>query len=218
MIRAILFDLDDTLYPRGLGIMDEIRTLILAFIGTRLNLTPEEADALRKAYLRDYGTTMRGLQINHGIDAEEYLSCVHDIPLHKYVVPNPPLDAALRSIAQEKVVFTNASSEHAQRVLELLSIRHHFSRIVDVRDLRFESKPQLAAYGRVCAIVEAPPRECVLVEDNIQNLVPAKQLGMTTVLVADGVGRPDERVDYIIPRIEQIGEVVQQMTQRRGSL
>jgi putative hydrolase of the HAD superfamily len=208
MIRIALFDLDDTLYPRGLGIMDEIRTLILTFILTRLNLTPKEADELRQRYLDQYGTTMRGLQINYQIDPEDYLAWVHDIPLQKFLEPNPCLDAVLASMTQEKVVFTNASREHAERVLGILGIGHHFTRIVDVRDLRFESKPQPAAYRRVCDIVGVPPDECLLVEDNVRNLAPAKALGMTTVLVGDGQDHSDHSVDHAITRIEQIGQVL----------
>ena len=116
MIHTILFDLDDTLYPRSAGIMGEIRSLILDFIRTRLDLPAEEADALRELYLQTYGTTMRGLQVNHQIDPEEYLLHVHDITLHEYLQPNPELDAVLDAAPQDMVIFTNASREHAERV------------------------------------------------------------------------------------------------------
>jgi putative hydrolase of the HAD superfamily len=212
MIRTILFDLDDTLYPRESGVMGEIRRLILDFVRTRLCLSVEEADALRGAYLHDYGTTMRGLQVNHQIDAEDYLRYVHDIHLENHIRPNQDLDLVLAAMPQEKVVFTNASREHAQRVLGLLGITHRFSRIVDVRDLSFESKPQVAAYLRACEILGAAPEECMLVEDNVQNLIPAKRLGMTTVLVGDGASQPDSRVDYAIREIEEIGAVMERLT------
>jgi putative hydrolase of the HAD superfamily len=207
MIRLLLFDLDDTLYPRQVGIMGQIRTLILRYIRTRLGLSPEEAEALRWHYLQTYGTTMRGLQVNYQIDVDEFLDYVHDIPLHEYLQPNPTLEAALASIPQEKIVFTNASREHAERVLRQLGIRQHFSRIVDVRDVGFESKPQPAAYRRVCDLLDARPEECLLVEDNVRNLRPAKALGMVTVLVGEDGSRTGDGVDYAIPRIEEIGQV-----------
>lgn len=207
MIRTILFDLDDTLYPRRSGIMEQIRALILTFIEARLNLSSKEADALRRQYLETYGTTMRGLQINHQIDADEYLHHVHNIPLDKYLQPNPVLDAVLASIRQDKVVFTNASREHAERVLERLDIRRHFSRIVDVRDMGFESKPQPSAYQRICDLLNIRPVECALVEDNLRNLQPAKALGMVTILVQEECGNDLDGIDHVIPCIEQIGRV-----------
>jgi putative hydrolase of the HAD superfamily len=211
MIRAILFDLDDTLYPRQAGIMEEIRILMLDFIQTRFDLSRDEANALRRRYFQEYGTTMRGLQLNHAIDADEFLDYVHSIRLEDHIQPNPELDAALAALTQLKVVFTNASREHAERVLDILGVAHHFERIVDVRDVAFESKPQLAAYRRICEIIDIPPQECLLVEDNVRNLRPAKALGMTTVLVGQDSIDSDGDVDYGMERIEEIGRVVRQI-------
>lgn len=212
MIRKILFDLDDTLYPRTAGIMDELRVLILRYIRTRLGLSEEEAEELRQHYFRNYGTTMRGLQLNHQIDPDDFLDFVHDIPLHEFLEPNPLLDRALEALPQDKVIFTNASREHAERVLSLLAIRHHFSQIVDVRDMNYESKPQPSAYQRICELLALRPEECLLVEDNTRNLLPAKLLGMRTLLVQDGVDGTDASVDYAIERIEEIGDAIRRLT------
>ena len=208
MIRTILFDLDDTLYPRSAGIMEEIRRLILDFVQTRLGLSPEKADALRDRYLKVYGTTMRGLQVNHQIDPGEYLHHVHEIALSEYLQANSELDAVLEAISQEMVVFTNASREHAERVLDVLGISRHFSRIVDVRDMEYEGKPQPSAYVRICQMLGVEPEKCMLVEDNVRNLCPAKEIGMSTVLVGADSQSEQSCVDYAIDRIEQIGSVL----------
>jgi putative hydrolase of the HAD superfamily len=207
MIRTILFDLDDTLYPRQSGIMEQIRRLMLRYLRTRFGLSPGEADALRNHYFQTYGTTMRGLQVNHDIDADEFLHYVHNFPVDQYLGPNPRLDAVLAAIPQRKVIFTNASREHAERVLAELGIRRHFERIVDVRDMEYESKPQAGAYHRICELLGVRPEESMLVEDNVRNLRPAKELGMVTVLVA-GDGTNDS-VDYAISCIEEIGGLLE---------
>lgn len=208
MIRTILFDLDDTLYPRHSGIMDYLRDLIMSYMQEQLNLSTPEADTLRQHYFQVYGTTMRGLQVNHHIDPDEYLHYVHDIPLDQFLQPNPRLDSVLASIPQQKVIFTNASREHAEGVLDTLAIRHHFVQIVDVRDMDYESKPHAIAYRRICELLDAEPQECLLVEDNVRNLQPAKALGMTTVLVGDGNQAGDESVDFAICRVEKIDQVL----------
>jgi putative hydrolase of the HAD superfamily len=209
MICTILFDLDDTLYPRQAGVMGQIRCLMLRYLRTQLNLSAEDADALRRRYFQAYGTTLRGLQIHHQIDPEDYLRAVHDFPLRPYLQPNPALDAVLASLPQQKVIFTNASREHAERVLEILGIRQRFARIVDVRDMDYQSKPEPTSYRRICDLLNVEPQECMLVEDNTRNLRPAKALGMVTVLV-DGDGR-DDSVDFFISRIEEIGHVLGQL-------
>jgi beta-phosphoglucomutase-like phosphatase (HAD superfamily) len=91
----------------------------------------------------------------------------------------------------------------------MLGIRHRFARIVDVRDLDYESKPQPAAYRRICAILGVRPEECVLVEDNVRNLQPAKAQGMVTVLVdSDG---EHTGADHVIQRVEDIGGVLRRL-------
>jgi putative hydrolase of the HAD superfamily len=209
MIRIILFDLDETLYPRESGVMEQIRILIVRYLRERLHLSAEEAEKLRQQYLVTYGTTMRGLQIHHQIDPDDYLRYVHNIPLDRYIKPNQGLDAVLALLPQEKIVFTNASREHAERVLALLGIRRHIDRIIDVRDMDYESKPQPAAYRRICDLLDVRPEECLLVEDNVRNLRPAKALGMVTVLVDSR--QVDDSVDFTVLRIEEIGNVVKEL-------
>ena len=183
MIRTILFDLDDTLYPRQAGIMGQIRDLILRYIQTRFNLSPEEADSLRRRYFQIYGTTMRGLQVNHHIDPDEYLHYVHDIPLDDYIGFDPALDAALGSLPQRKVVFTNATADHARAVLEVVGVARHFEAVFDVYFAGNQGKPALGAYQRMLDALGVPGQSCLMVEDSARNLRPAKSLGMVTVLV-----------------------------------
>lgn len=213
MIRAILFDLDDTLYPSRSGVMDQIRALMMHYLCTRLNLTTEEANELRRHYFMTYGTTMRGLQVNHHIDADEFLAIVHDIRLEDHLQPNQELGAVLAGIHQQKVIFTNASREHAEAVLAILGVRSHFDRVVDIRDMDYESKPLASAYSRICDLLGLEPEECVLVEDNVRNLEPAKKVGMVTVLISDTAGNDGANpapgiVDHVLTRVEEIGRLL----------
>jgi putative hydrolase of the HAD superfamily len=78
-----------------------------------------------------------------------------------------------------------------------------------VRDMNYERKPQPRAYQRICEMLGVRPTECLLVEDNVRNLRPAKDLGMTTVLVgSDGT---EASIDYAIARIEDIGGVLERI-------
>ena len=208
MTHVLLFDLDETLYPPEAGVMDYIRERMKAYVCQHLSLSPADADLLRQKYLREYGTTLRGLQINHQIDAEEYLRYVHDVPLTRCLKANPELDGVLAGIHLEKVLFTNASREHAERVLSLLGVRRRFSRIVDVRDMNYESKPQPAAYRRICDMLCTRPQDCLIVEDSLRNLLPAKALGMTTVLVGGSQPTSSDGADVVIRRVEDIGEAL----------
>ncbi len=118
--RFLLCDLDDTLYPANAGIMKAVGERISQFMVDRLDVLPEMAPYLRRHFRERYGTTMRGLILHYGIDPEDYLEFVHDLPLSDFIQPDPALSAALANIGLTKVIFTNASREHALRVLTIL--------------------------------------------------------------------------------------------------
>ncbi len=185
--RFLVCDLDDTLYPTSAGIMPAVGRLINRYMIERVGIAPDDAKVLRRLYFNRYGTTMRGLIVNYGIDPDDYLAFVHAVPLEEYIRPNPALDAMLGSIPLRKVVFTNASREHADRVMGILGVGRHFERIVDVRDFGYYSKPNPEAYQAILDILDARPEECIMVEDAVRNLAPARALGMTVVLVDGGV-------------------------------
>jgi putative hydrolase of the HAD superfamily len=184
-LRFLLCDLDNTLYPPDSGVMSAVGQRMVRYIIERVGLPPDDAAQLKLQYYQQYGTTMRGLILHHRIDVEDYLAFVHDVPLEGYIQPNPKLEEMLSSIPLRKAVFTNADGEHARRVLGILGVRHHFERIIDVRDSGFNCKPHLSAYRRILAVLDTRPDECVMVDDSADNLAVAKGLGMLTVFVGN---------------------------------
>ena len=221
-LKYILFDLDETLYPSRSGLMAEIGELMSRYMEERLEMSPTEVPALREHYYHAYGTTMQGLQIHHGIDPEDYLAYVHDLPLENYIGPDDELDRVLAEIEAEKAIFTNASAEHARRVLAILGIKRHFNCIIDVRALGYISKPDPEAYQRALEILGAAGDECLLVDDRVRNLTPAKALGMITVLVSNEEAAPrqdpSQDVDFVIGEVAEIGEVVRRLTFGRNQV
>jgi putative hydrolase of the HAD superfamily len=208
-IRTWLFDLDETLYPRDAGVMQEIGQRIRRFIVQEYGMTWEEADRMARRYHQEYGTSMRGLLLNHELDVSRYLAFVHDLPLD-LLQPNRELDALLAGLPGEKAIFTNADQPHAERVLAQLGIRRHFQQIVDVVAVGYIPKPNLEAYTACLRLLGKRPEECVLVEDTGRNLAPAQQLGMTTVLVD---GNPADAADYKIPTILGLRSVAEAIFQ-----
>jgi putative hydrolase of the HAD superfamily len=216
LLKYILFDLDETLYPSRSGLMAAISGLMSRYMEERLGMPPTEVPALREHYYRTYGTTLRGLQIHHDIDPEDYLDYVHNVPLEDYIGPNSELDRVLAEIETGKVVFTNASAEHARRVLAILGIERHFNCIIGVRALGYISKPDPEAYRRALEMLGTAGDECLIVDDRARNLSPAKELGMITVLVSNEEAvlrqNPSKDVDFVIGEVAEIGEVMRRLT------
>ena len=200
---TLFFDLDETLYTKGNGLWDAIAARMNEYIHVQLNLPPEEVSTLRRHYYESYGTTLRGLQLHHQVDANDYLAFVHDLPLEDYIHPDPQLHQLLSSLSLRKWVFTNADAHHASRVLDILGVSDCFEGIIDVRAIEFICKPEIEAYHRALTLAnEDQPSDCILLDDSVRNLVPAKDLGFTTVLVGSNGTHP--AADYTLEKIHQL--------------
>ncbi len=57
----VLFDLDDTLYPAGAGLMREISARITRYVAEHLRISLDAADALRRGYYLCYGSAVHAL-------------------------------------------------------------------------------------------------------------------------------------------------------------
>lgn len=177
-----IFDLDNTLYPASCRLFDQVQLRIRQYIRDNLGLSEAEALALQKRYFQEHMTTLRGLIVNDGIDPHHFLDFVHAIDLGA-LVANPTLDAAIAALPGRKVIFTNGSVPHAERVMEKVGIGRHFEAIFDIVASDFIPKPDLGVYRRLCTEYRIDPTTAVMIDDMPRNLAPAHQLGMTTVLV-----------------------------------
>src|SRR5438105_8894703 len=181
-IETWIFDLDNTLYPASCRLFDQIHANMTRFIADRLDLSPEAALVLQKTYFREHGTTLRGLMTVNRIDPDDFLSCVHEVDL-SCVPPDPVLVAALAALPGRKIVHTNGSVRHAERLLAHLGIAGSFCGIVDIAAAGYEPKPALAGYHELLRSHQVTPAATIMFEDMAKNLVPAAQLGMTTACV-----------------------------------
>jgi pyrimidine 5'-nucleotidase len=207
---TLFFDLDDTLYASTNGLWAAIRERMNEYMLRRLGFRQEEIPSLRRTYYETYGTTLRGLQIHHQVDSDDFLSFVHDIPLEQYIGPEPELRALLLSLPQSKWIFTNADAPHARRVLGILNILDCFAGIVDVRATGFACKPQVEAYQLAMSLAgEAHPGKCVMLDDSIRNLAPAHALGIFTILV--GTEEPHPAADRSVAALRDLPECVPEL-------
>ena len=209
-IRYVLFDLDNTLYPRSSGVLQRIDQRIEAFLRERFPLPDDELREMRRGYWRKYGTTLGGLVAEHGLAPEEYLSYIHDVPIEEMLQPDPALDRLLAEIPAPKGVFTNSIRSHAERVLRALGVTRHFGPIFDLEFMGLETKPQPNAFRAVLGALDLPPATCLFVDDTANNVRTARQLGLRTVQVLDGGddGNATLEGEFVIPRTHLLGEIL----------
>lgn len=210
-LTDLLFDLDETLYPRESGLMRAINDRISLYMLERMGMEPGLVARLRPEYFRQYGTTMRGLSIHYNLDCDDYLAFVHDVAVESYIKPDSELDAALARIPWRMSIFTNASEAHARRVLAALGVSRRFGHIFDVAAVDYQGKPAASAYLKVLGVLSASADECVMADDSMSNLAPAKDLGMATVLVDDRRRGPVSGADMVVARAAQVADLVAEL-------
>ncbi|MBI1238529.1 MAG: pyrimidine 5'-nucleotidase [Alphaproteobacteria bacterium] len=179
-VETWVFDLDNTLYPAACNLFAQIDERMRAFVSRHLGVDDEAARTLQKDYYRDYGTTLNGLMARDGIDPLAYLEFVHDIDLTA-ITPDPALGAAIARLPGRRIVFTNGSIAHAERVLGRLGLEAHFEGIIDIVATGYRPKPFREAFDHLVAATALEPARAAMFEDLARNLLPAHTLGMTTV-------------------------------------
>jgi len=198
-VEEWVFDLDNTLYPASSSLFPQIDQRMRRFIADRLKLDLDSAFALQKRYYREFGTTLRGLMLCDGLEPAEFLDYVHDID-HSVLDEAPALDAALERLPGRKLIFTNGSERHAERVLARLGIARHFQGIFDIVAADYVPKPKPDCYQVMLKRHGVDPRVAAMVEDLHRNLRPAAAVGMTTLWVhqddhPDGTVGPQDTAD-----------------------
>lgn len=183
MYTTIFIDLDDTLYPASSGLWPLIRERIGLYMRDRLHIPEAEVPPLRKKLFEEYGTTLRGLQVNYSVDVAEFLAFVHDVPVANYLQPDPVQRAVLGGLRARKFVFTNADANHARRVLRALNLEVLFDGIVDVVALDPYCKPMAEAFGIALKTAGNPdPSECAIIDDIPRTTRMARGQGLYAIL------------------------------------
>jgi len=194
-VETWVFDLDNTLYPHYLNLWQQVDARIRDYIVGFLNVTHDEALRVQKDYYRRYGTTMRGLMEEHGLDPDKFLAVVHEID-HSPLIPDPALGAAIASLSGRKLILTNGTRRHAEAVMRRLEIEQHFDDVFDIAAADLEPKPRPQVYDRFLKRHGVDPAKAAIFEDLARNLEVPHALGMTTVLVVSSGTREVFREEW----------------------
>jgi putative hydrolase of the HAD superfamily len=194
-VETWVFDLDNTLYPHHLNLWEQVDARIRDYIANFLKLSHDEAFKLQKDYYRRYGTSMRGMMIEHGMNADDFLAFVHEID-HSPLEPNAALGDALEQLPGRKLILTNGTKAHASAVMKRLDIDKHFEDVFDIVAGELDPKPLPQTYDRFLARHGVDPARAAMFEDLSRNLEVPHGLGMTTVLVVPEQTREVLREDW----------------------
>ena len=193
-----IFDLDNTMYDINLGLFKKISNRITDFIMSKYSLDIDKAKKIQKEYYLKYGLTLRGLIVEKKLEPEEFLDYVHDVE-HPELKKNDQLISKIRILEGKKIIFTNATSKHAKKILKILELEHDFDQIIDIKDLEYIPKPDKRSYKKLLECLNLNKEnldKTIFFEDTVKNLIPAKELGITTVWMKNSINEKDFKKNF----------------------
>lgn len=210
-ITTILFDVDDTLYDVSCGFTAHRNGYgALQFMVDILNFPNiDNAKIIRDEYFQKYHSTAKALMIaekdgkfpiittngNNKLprfnpqDLAEFWATKLNFTLlggKKVQLINDLLECKLNLIA-----FSNGPRKYVKRVLIELDLWDNVfndNTLFAVDDVLPYCKPDKEAFDIIFNKLNIKPNECIIIEDSMKNIRKAKELGITTVLVA-GLGK-----------------------------
>ena len=205
MIKIILFDVDNTLYPKDSGLFNEVDKRINKYLEEFLNIPENNQTYIRKKYFYKYGTTLNGLMIHHNVNPIEYLEYVHNVPVENFIEPNPNLKSYLEYANNiKKIIFSNAYNPYIFRILNCLEIKNYFEKFYDIVKFNFVPKPLKEPYINIFKKFNVKPEEVLIVDDAEKNLETAAMLGMKTAFLNN---YQNKQFDFNIKKIEEMKEI-----------
>jgi len=226
--EAILFDLDDTLYPLSSGLAAACRRNIEAYMVQKLGIDIHEVPALCTRLYKTYGTSMAGLWAEGcRFDQDDFHRFVHGRLPYELLRPDPFLRNLILSMPQRKFIFTNADEVHAEIVLKKLGLEDCFEGVICfetinrhpefAKDQHSDSdaaasqplivcKPSQEAMRRAILLAKVDPAKTLYFDDSVRNIAGGKAAGLHTVLVGNSV--KCEGADHAITSIHNVKEAI----------
>ena len=197
-----VFDLDNTLYSADSGIFQQVSELMSKFVSKYLNIDIKEAKKIQRKYYKKHGTTLRGMMDNHGVDPDTFLNEVHQLD-YSIVEPDQKLNEELDKLRGKKIIYTNANLQHVNQVLARLELTNMFDYIFDIKMADYIPKPELNPYKQFIDKFNINTSCAIMFDDIAKNLVPAKDLGFTSVWInagyenfSDDIANSKDSLDY----------------------
>ena len=193
-----IFDLDNTLYDIKLSLFKRVSIRITQFIINYFGITKNEALKLQRELYLKYGLTLRGLIVEKKIEPQDFLKYVHDVEFPELKIDNE-LKSLLSNLKGKKYIYTNASYQHAKNILTLLGVMEEFEYILDIEATDFIPTPNIESYQimkkKLC-LRNKDMEKAIFIEDTARNLVPAKNLGMSTVWMENSFNENDFKKNF----------------------
>lgn len=222
MIKAVIFDLDNTLVDFMAMKRQAIAAAIDSMIDAGLGLTREEAQARIDAIYQERGIEFQNVfdQLLYDVFQKvDYKILSAGIIAYRRareaaLVPYPHVNMTLVSLLKRGIklaVISDAPGREAWLRLCYLNFHHIFDHVITFDDTG-ERKPSPIPFLKALELLQVQPREAIMVGDWAErDVVGAAQVGMITVFAryGDTFGTIESNAKYDINDVSELLHVIE---------
>jgi putative hydrolase of the HAD superfamily len=227
MIRAVIFDLDNTLVDFMSMKRQAVSAAIHSMIDAGLLLTPAEAQERIDEIYKEKGIEFQSVfdQLLYDVFQKvDYKILSAGVIAYRRareaaLVPYPHVNMTLLALLKKGIklaVVSDAPSREAWLRLVYLNLHHVFDHVITFDDTG-ERKPSAAPFMRALKLMNVEAAETIMVGDwPERDVVGAAQLGMVTVFAryGDTFGTVHSHADHDIDDISALLEVIEKENTR----
>lgn len=216
MKPLIIFDLDGTLYTfdksKDVGFFsskfyESIKENAYKFLQERLQTDLEEAKKIYDTIKEDFdGELSLGLETRYGINRYEWFESTWNLDPANFI-KQTNMKPLFDLLDTDIVILTAAPRAWASLALDYLGLGEYQTRLFtgepDVR------KPNPEAFKQICDSVGICPEKSISVGDQVtSDILPAKSLGMKTILVRSY----SDKADHCIDSLEELPNLLKRIS------
>src|SRR3989344_4050516 len=196
MIKAFIFDLDGTLYPKTNALYREMSSLIRQWFQNQLYIRDEDMERYYERLNRTHPSPLGAIHALGLSLVSFHREVFGRLAPERHLVEDTLLQEVFSRLSGEKFIVTLSSRQHALKVLDTLRVSQYFSDIV-VQGVNWRTRSKLDAYEAIRKSNKWLPSEmCVVGDDPAVDLKEAYTVGYRCVAVSydrqpSGIGSID---------------------------
>jgi len=228
MIKAIIFDLDNTLVDFMRMKKESIDAAIVSMIDAGLSIDEEEAEKKIFEIYNKEGIEYQKVFdefLKNKLGKIDYKILAAGIVGYRKareaaLEPYPHVNLTLMELVKRGLklaVISDAPRREAWLRLCYLRLHHLFDHVVTFEDTG-KAKPDPAPFEKVLSLLQVEPKEALMIGDWAErDMVGAAKVGIPTVFAryGDTFGTKDSGADYEINDIEKLLDIVDELNEKR---